>query len=206
MKTIKICDVDVDIHDGPIGISCSGGADSALLLYLLMKHATGPIHIFTCSLDVKNRSSILSSNNVINECLNLTGNYNIFYHVHYTKNPTTVNELFSNQNTCLTHNIINVLYTGITANPPFDVQSTFNMPSLENHERNPDEIRPLYTFENKIYTPLTNINKQTVVNMYSELGILDSLFPVTRSCESFTLTQGHCGECWWCQERNWAVR
>ena len=39
--------------------------------------------------------------------------------------------------------------------------------------------------------------------MYTELGIMDSLFTVTRSCESVTLTEGHCGECWWCQERMW---
>jgi 7-cyano-7-deazaguanine synthase in queuosine biosynthesis len=30
------------------------------------------------------------------------------------------------------------------------------------------------------------------------------IFPITRSCESWTNDfSKHCGECWWCKEREW---
>ena len=43
-------------------------------------------------------------------------------------------------------------------------------------------------------------------------GIVDELFPLTRSCESEEKGQQmldggpeeHCGKCWWCLERQWA--
>jgi len=46
--------------------------------------------------------------------------------------------------------------------------------------------------------------------MYTELDVMDSLFPVTRSCEWKESMGGddpgleHCGTCWWCEERLWA--
>jgi len=54
--------------------------------------------------------------------------------------------------------------------------------------------------------------------MYKELNLLDSLFPITRSCEYDIYWQtnseewkkdvpdpgiGHCNKCWWCKERKW---
>jgi len=40
--------------------------------------------------------------------------------------------------------------------------------------------------------------------------LLETLFPVTRSCEWNEHVVGedpgmeHCGNCWWCHERKWA--
>jgi tRNA(Ile)-lysidine synthase TilS/MesJ len=48
MKTIQIGNLPIDIHDGAICISMSGGADSSILFYILMKYAPGPIHVFSC--------------------------------------------------------------------------------------------------------------------------------------------------------------
>lgn len=204
MNQIVVNNLSLDIHEGPIGVSCSGGADSSLLLYILMKYAPGPIHVFTCSLDSKNRSSIKSSTEVLNKCINLTGNYNVYHHTHFVREGKTLEELFANQLMFLEKKIINILYTAITSNPPYDIQLKFKEQSFENAFRHPNVIRDVYQYDNKIYTPFTNINKQEIAKMYKELDILDTLFPVTRSCESFTLTEGHCGHCWWCEERHWA--
>lgn len=203
MIQINIADVNIDIHPEPIGISCSGGADSSLLLYILMKHSTDPIHVFTCSLDSKNRSTLKSASNVVSKIIDLTENYNVYHHYHFVKEGKRIEELFKQQIQFVENKTIKWLYTAITKNPPFDVQRSFKEPSRENHERHPLIERPLYIQNQPIYMPFTNIDKQTIAKMYTELGITDSLFPVTRSCESVTLTEGHCGECWWCEERLW---
>lgn len=203
MIQINISDVIIDIHDGPIGISFSGGADSSLLLYILMKHAPGPIHVFTCSLDSKNRSTLINAPRVLSKIIDLTGNYNVYHHFHFVKDGKTIKELFEQQTQFIKNKTINWLYTGITSNPPFNVQKIFTEISQENHERHPLIQRPVYHQSYPIHTPFTNVNKQIIAKMYTELGIMDSLFTVTRSCESVTLTEGHCGECWWCQERMW---
>ena len=44
-KSIDCARTNLDIYDGSIGIMVSGGADSAILLYYLMKHCTDKIHI-----------------------------------------------------------------------------------------------------------------------------------------------------------------
>ena len=203
MIQINIADVNIDIHEGPLGISCSGGADSSLLLYILMKYATGPIHVFTCVLDSKNRSTVKSAANVLSNIIDLTGNYNVYHHFHFVKEGKRIEELFKQQMQFVEHKTVDWLYTAITQNPPFEVQRTFKEPSRENHERHPLVQRPVYMQDQPIYMPFTNIDKQTIAKMYMELNLMVSLFPVTRSCESLTLTTGHCGECWWCEERLW---
>ena len=50
--------------------------------------------------------------------------------------------------------------------------------------------------------------------MYKEANLLDELYPITRSCEYDPTSNyfkniknpgiGHCGKCWWCEERKWA--
>lgn len=55
-----------------------------------------------------------------------------------------------------------------------------------------------------MYTPFHRIDKKVIAGMYEELNLLETLFPLTRSCENNNLLEGHCGECWWCEERLWA--
>lgn len=204
MIQINIANVNIDIHEGPLGVSCSGGADSSLLLYILMKYATDPIHVFTCVLDSKNRSTIKSASNVLSKIIDLTGNYNVYHHFHFVKEGKNIEELFRQQMQFVENKTINWLYTAITQNPPFDVQRTFKEPSRENHERHPLIERSVYMQDLPVYMPFTNFNKQIIAKIYSELNLVNNLLPVTRSCESITLTEGHCGECWWCEERFWA--
>ena len=54
-----------------------------------------------------------------------------------------------------------------------------------------------------------NIIKDTIglptAKIYQELDLMETLFPVTRSCEVTDKIEyyGHCGKCWWCEERHW---
>jgi 7-cyano-7-deazaguanine synthase in queuosine biosynthesis len=202
MKTITIAGVDIDIHDENVGIYMSGGADSSLLLYILMKHCTKKIHIFTCASQAKQFSSATSSRNIIKKCVELTGNFNVMHHMTFV-NIQDDHLLFSPYREFIDKGIVNLVYHGVTANPPKEVSDTFSNPADTPNLRNPSQTRVYYKQGSNLYTPFTNSNKQKVKEMYKELDIEDTLFPLTRSCEDPSLAEGHCGTCWWCEERQW---
>ena len=54
------------------------------------------------------------------------------------------------------------------------------------------------------YYPLLFVDKKCVAELYDYFGIMNTLFPITRSCEQETTDfSQHCGECWWCAEREY---
>ena len=110
-------------------------------------------------------------------------------------------------------------FTGVTANPPTHLTQFYQdyLPEIyggdyqapELQVRTPNEIRDEYGIggHNRIWwQPWTNWHKQDLAELYNNLDIMNTLFPLTRSCEgmgSEILARKHCGECWWCQERLW---
>lgn len=198
-KNILVNDIPIDIHSGPIGLLHSGGADSAILLYIMMKHSIGPIHVFTCANKLKGRINPKIASDVIGRCIDLTANQNVFHHTYYVEEQT-FDSLFQNANKFL--HMISYMYTGVTAFPPIEVLKNLgDIPDIFN-KRDPEEKRPLYN--GKYYAPFFNHNKKDIYDMYKKLDLVDNLFPLTRSCEDFVLRSGHCGVCWWCKERHWA--
>lgn len=71
----------------------------------------------------------------------------------------------------------------------------------------PGEIREglfPYLWDDYIYTPVMNIDKKEIAEIYQEYNLTETLFPLTRSCTKVTTNfDTHCGECWWCHERKW---
>lgn len=204
MRYITVCDVEIPIVDGPVGISCSGGADSSLLLFLLMSNVTAPLHIFTLANNVNFRSSAVVSATVIEKCIQLTGNINITHHTSYTTEQT-IDQLFTYPDKFHAENKVNWLYTGITASPPKHVSDTFAGPenNTEQQFRDPSIQQNIFNFHH--IRPFYNIDKRKIREMYDQLGLLETLFPFTRSCEHVSGTEyyDHCGKCWWCKEREW---
>jgi len=206
VTSYNICGNNLDIIDGNNGITVSGGADSALLLYFLLKYSTTTVHIFTIANLSKLNTNTKASVNVISKCAELTNNYNFIQHVIYspTQNPDI---LFKTPNQYHADNIVDTVYSGITANPPSDV--VLSGESTEDEQRNPNVTRSPYMRHN--YLPWTNIDKRAIAEMYRECDLMESLYPLTRSCEWKTIHSpkipnphsGHCGECWWCTERQW---
>lgn len=191
------------LFDGSIGISVSGGADSAILLYLLAKHKTDPIHVFTASLDSKNNTAPRFAQKVIERCIKLTNNSNIYHHVHFINNMNNKSNMFNGVRYFLKNNLINNVYTAETLLPPKeDFEKFKNQDQFIYKQRNPLRRKP--HLRNKFYSPFISIDKKHIREMYEKYDVIDSLFPVTRSCESFILKKGHCGECLWCEERYWA--
>ena len=203
MKTIIVNNITIPIYDGPIGISLSGGADSAVLLYILMTNGCGPITAYNFAAAAKNRRTMHYSQVVIDRCKELTG---------YTddiKNETILVEkqkldfmlgFFRGQ---IYAGNIKKLYMGTTQHPPDDVLDTFSdkLDKPVYRDRNAGIERK--TESEDFVIPFRNINKKDIAGIYKELGLTDTLFPITRSCENPEWLDGHCGNCWWCEERFW---
>jgi 7-cyano-7-deazaguanine synthase in queuosine biosynthesis len=203
MKRINLSnDTVVDIPDGPIGISCSGGVDSSLLLYILMANCTDTIHIFTLSNDRKGRANAVIVPKVIERCIQLTGNLNVIQHSYYAADQIE-NTLFDVPREYLKNKTISCIFFAITANPPTDV--VFTAQGSEQSNRDPSTIKKEIEHDGFLYQPFVNKDKKTIADIYKQLNLMETLFPVTRSCEQIGKLEyyDHCGKCWWCEERQW---
>jgi asparagine synthetase B (glutamine-hydrolysing) len=85
---IDCAGVELEIIEGPVGIMASGGVDSSILLYYLMKNATGTIHIYTTGSNQKFRRNSIIAPMVVEKCIQLTGNNNVVHHIHYDEAAT----------------------------------------------------------------------------------------------------------------------
>lgn len=206
MKTFSITNnVEFNIYPGKLGVCVSGGADSALMLYFLLKFSDQPLHVFSVASQEKQLKNTHAAINVISKCTELTSNYNLTHHISYVAAQTKQN-LFLAPIEFLNNNIVSTVYTGVTKNPPFAVTDQFTLETLENDERDPTVIRQ--TKQGNWYMPWTNLDKQDLSAIYTQYNLMDELFPVTRSCEWINHEwddpgMGHCGKCWWCEERMW---
>ncbi len=214
IKKIDCCGTNLDIYDGPVGIMVSGGADSAILLYHLMKHSKDKIHIFSLGNNDKRRLNLSIATQVVEKCIQLTGNINIEHHINYCETQT-LNSLLVMPKQFIEEKRIKIVYNGVTANPPKKVLDTFKLRSLELDNRDPNVERDVLSSDGIWYAPWTNIDKKIIASMFKEENLIETLFSITRSC-AYDPTHhyfienvkdpgyGHCGECWWCEEREWA--
>jgi hypothetical protein len=102
--------------------------------------------------------------------------------------------------------IIDCHVSGINCNPPIEVCNSFEGVVQERaFERDrTDELKsvmPGYCS----YRPFANLDKKGIKEIYDHFNLMDTLFPITKSCESKTYdwSTPHCGWCWWCHERRW---
>lgn len=202
MKTIDLGKIKLNIYNGTIGIRASGGADSSILLYYLALHHTGPIIAYTISQEIQDYSEEDHITRVVNKIRELTSNKNIIIK-HYKVHKKTIDILLDITNTNATEDNITMLYSGITKQPPQEDEALFknniNEGDLTNFRDPTIEVPTLY---NKTYMPFANLNKKDISDLYIRAGVLESLFPITYSC--VINPKVHCGNCWWCEERQWA--
>lgn len=196
---------EIPDYNGPVGILVSGGADSALILYLAMLKYTEKIHIFTTVIGEGKTSSILGSAKVIHECIRLTGNRNIEQHISYvdhkTKPPFNLPLLAKEY---LQKGEIEALFFGSNVEPDPSITANWSGgPSTLSNTRDPGITRDQFMWEGWCL-PWINMTKKDIANVYKKYDLLDSLFPLTRSCVGDYLPEKpHCGDCWWCKEREW---
>lgn len=202
MQEINIIDnVTIPIIDEPIGINVSGGTDSALLLFFLMKYASKKIYIFTLANRRKRRLNAKCTIDIVDKCIELTGNTNIQHIINYAENQNQRN-VKDLPNNFLSKKNIKILYEGVTANPPQEVLNNFTDMTTE-LDRDSTIIKPVFRTPDLCW-PWVNLDKKTIAKIYNEYNLIETLFSITRSCETLSEFENrHCGYCWWCQERKW---
>jgi len=203
-KVLLPNNVEMNIPDSNIGIFVSGGADSAILLFILMKHLLPhqTLVIFTTHSNQKGRSSVIPANRVIEYCIEKTGFSNI-RHIQNFVDVQTIPILFDSSNDYLSIHKIEHIFTGITAAPPAAICEKFTGINTDILSRDPTIIKP--TSKGIYYMPFKNKDKKYIAQLYKLYNAQD-LFKLTRSCERYSNSpiSYHCGKCWWCEERLWA--
>lgn len=211
-----------------IGISLSGGADSALLAYLICSNTDADIH-FTNQIRLwKTRPwQEHVADNVIAWFKDRFKN-NFYLHRNLIppelewadKGPTIVDEygklksgnqiILRSHNEYIAHKYkLDALYGGINKNPDIEIEGSLA-------DRNEGHIPPHFIHNGiDICHPFVYTKKDWIIKQYFENNIED-LLNLTRSCEGEfeginynTYTPGQhiptCGECFWCKEREWAL-
>lgn len=210
-----------------IGISISGGADSALLSYLICSNTKAEIHFTN---QIRLWRSRPWQEYIADQVIDwFKKRFDNVFFVHRNlippelewadKGPTIVDEYgklkSGNQIILRSHNEyiankfkLDALYGGINLNPDVDIPG-----SLE--DRNQGHIPPHYVHDGiHICHPFVRIRKDWIIEQYFKNDIVD-LLELTRSCEGEfegldykTYVSGQsvpvCGECFWCKEREWA--
>lgn len=195
-KTLEICGTEIDIYDGPIGCSISGGVDSSVLAYILLKYAPGPINFYvTDTIDWPNRIAV--ARDVYQRLVNLVPRDDVQLFETLIHEEQEDENLFEKIKSDMRSGSISMSYTGITNNPPGNPDFGQKDSMLEHRTG----VRP--TIDGKFYMPWANINKSKIAEMYQHLDLTESVFPYTFSCVMST-TAEHCNDCWWCEERKWA--
>lgn len=203
-KIVTIAGISIDIPDTQCGIMLSGGADSAILYYILLLHSTKAIHVYTCGSANNGREAPVTSYNIIRECMKRIDRRDIFQHTYF------VDVKVSQEMYDATHQItsdLDIVYMATTNTPDDAVMNSFKHLNKLYSDRNPNVLNKPYYVGPKMrfYRPFVNLNKKNIYDLYKELDALEWLFPLTISCEKNPISNTeHCDNCWWCEERRWA--
>ena len=204
----------------------SGGADSALLLYLYakyMKEERNDISIIPLIVDAfQDVDAVSYSEKIIDfvekelsvKIQEIQVSHPVLW---FKKNETEENLL----KYCYESNVIECHINGITNAPPIEeLPHPYNL-NLKYNPVRPDrqywntlrlskEIKPEieYMSENKriFVTPIFNINKKSIVEIYKKFNLFETLWYLTNSCGvRITYEEAACENCFFCHERKWAT-
>ena len=235
MNEVLVKDIKIQIENGKeftfsipakknIGCMVSGGADSAILLYILARFIREErlgTRVYPITAELLRRPyNIRFASDVIDKVRKLTGfkfeQHLTFPIVNHRLNITdqmkadtmsAYSKLFSNAFRLFT------IFDGITANPPTDKIEVTEV-SLRPADRDDTEVVTQKETQKGLEVPFVRFDKRDIALLYKKMGILHELFPITRSCEGeayesdmFTLdcfgARPKGDECWWCKEREY---
>lgn len=172
--------VQFPLHQDNIAISSTGGADSTILLHLLLLHQLTPEIAF-----IENAHASLE---VLKKCLHY------LEELHGRKLSLRIVPRRVGEGHNLRPQIIELahqygrLYTGVTMNS-----------SKVTSEGAP--LRPSSNPSKIIITPFLHLDKRAPIYLYYQLGLTE-LLAMTHSCTQHLTIP--CQQCYACRERNWA--
>ncbi len=220
--------VTFDIPEaGAVGAFMSGGADSSLMCYIMAKiirENNLPTQIIPCTTEFLARPyNLRCAFNVLQKISDLTG-LEFPYHPNFIM-PNYDRKVSDDEKVVIMSGYtrayaakfgFEVMYNGLTANPPLEFIEDNKFGERQTCR---DDMSWRQQQENKkgLAVPFIHIDKKGIGRLYKKFGILDSIFPLTRSCEAemdetefFTKDcfdirpKGE--ECWWCRERAYGFK
>ena len=202
-------EIDLPSNITNIGLKISGGADSAIVCFMLAKYIMEErpditLHPVTGIADNKLYQQKYADS-VLRKVEELTG---IVFGKHQYKDVTATRYILDQEDflkSLYEQELFNLHFAGITANPSEDdaPQLYTSINAMPTDDRSKQLIK-----KDNYRLPLINIDKRGVAEHYTRLGVMDTLFPVTRSCEARVTDSEynidkHCEVCWFCKERYW---
>jgi len=198
-----------------VGIKISGGADSAIVAYMLAKYVVEERNDITIiPITVNHEGKAYQepfAKDIIKHLTNVFGNIFGEHEVGYC--PDTTDGPEGSQYMALQEALVLSLYRdnkiqchfiGVTRNPPNEAMDIIGWNGPADDRSPGEQLRSTSNGDHTSFRPLINIDKKGVAELYETFGVTDSLFPLTRSCEDFTDDfSKHCNECWFCKERLW---
>jgi len=203
-----------------VGIQLSGGLDSALLLYLttlaIQKHNLDvkiqPLSVFIPS-KVKN---IASTVKIIDTIREITGDTTIIQDGMVFRMPmeeTSTQDgkkdgYFVKMIRQQFHDgVVSFEFNGNTKNPPDEARVGWK--NDQHRQKNRDHAESIYNSMHSA-SPHYGMDKADIINMYLKYPELyEKVAPLTCSCDENVSvvdqnrTTVPCGNCWWCEERNY---
>ena len=77
---------------------------------------------------------------------------------------------------------------------------------MQGELRRDNPNKPELTYN--VYQPFVNVNKKFVADIFKQEGLLEELYPITRSCVGGANQTNNfkewCWQCFWCFEKAWA--
>jgi len=210
-----------------ISIDVSGGADSALTVFLILRELNRRnqdcvVHIITHHRCWKSKPwQGFISKEVYDHLYKLRGNVKMMRHTNFIPEGLESKAVAGDDRTgeciCVDEYRDKLIYD-------LDIDMGYNCTTLnpsiimEGHvpSRNLDVVRKINLIDTneRMSNLLMYTNKSWVIKQYKDNNILDLLY-VTRSCEGYIHTRNpsewdgirpeDCGECFWCIERHWAM-
>jgi len=168
------------------GIMLSGGADSTLLLWMLLKNNINPLPFV-----VNRRNGSITNTKCVIDWIN--NYYNISYpYPTMVGNPSSLThdqQVKSGLREVFKKEFATHVYLGTIKPPPVDFPKNPPDQTLKNKNKN-------------IITPFLLKNKKDIYKLYKTNNILD-LLKITHSCEIYD--DKHCNKCFSCYERLWGM-
>ena len=196
--------IDIPKKFKRIGLKLSGGADSAILCYLLFKYMAEERN--ECILLPITANQELHSYNyelsemIVEFCKKQFPSVNVGQHFKCQQRVEET-DIITHQKiflrTLRENNLMDCHFIGLTTNPVegFKDNTPSDITRMMNRER----------ISGTSFRPLTNIDKKGIYELYKKFNLIDSLFLITRSCDdkSAKTHLSHCGNCFPCRERRW---
>ena len=198
--------IDLPTKFKQVGLKISGGTDSAIVAYMLAKYVSEERKDITIiPITVNHEGKAYQEQFAKSIIKHLTDVFGNIFSEHHIEHCPEASRYDSTQKRLVQSLYISKKiqchYVGINQNPPSEVIDHWKFGPADNRDIG-NELRP--TVSHKSFRPLINIDKKGVAELYNTLGVMETLFPLTRSCEEYTDDfSKHCSTCWFCKERHW---